>query len=129
MLTVIRGNAGRPAAGGGDTFTGTVLRSPVLPETDGISVGSVVFSPCARTHWHSHPGGQLLIVVAGEGFVADADGPVRVTTGDTVWTPPGVRHWHGACDTQPLVHTAVTVGGVEWAEPVSEEQFSAALGG
>lgn len=91
----------------------------------GASIGNVFFSPCARTCWHTHEGGQLLIVVAGEGFVADSDGPVRVTVGDMVWTPPGVRHWHGACAGRYLLHTHVTLGGVEWHEPVSDEEYQA----
>ncbi|MER6561769.1 cupin domain-containing protein [Streptomyces sp. NPDC001027] len=126
MIKVIRGGSGAPSARAGSTFTGEVWRDAVMPQSDGVSVGKNFFSPCARTYWHHHPGGQLLIVLAGEGFVADADGAHQVTAGDTIWTPPGVRHWHGATATRYLLHTAITVGGVEWQEPVSDNEFDAA---
>jgi quercetin dioxygenase-like cupin family protein len=125
MLTVIRGGSGRPSGRGEKTFTGEVWRDVVLAPSDGVAIGNVFFSPCARTHWHTHEGGQILIAVAGEGFVADADGPVRVTAGDIVWTPPGVRHWHGASAGRYLLHTAITLGGTEWHEPVPDDDYPA----
>jgi quercetin dioxygenase-like cupin family protein len=68
-------------------------------------------------------GGQLLIVVAGEGHVADENGVVAVRAGDMVWTPPGVRHWHGASAGRYLIHTAITVGATNWEQAVSDEEY------
>lgn len=124
MLTVLREGGGHSEPAG-ETFTGVALRDVHMPPTDGMSVGNVFFEPCARTYWHSHSGGQLLIVVAGEGIVATEDEAVTVQTGDKVWTPPGVRHWHGATTQQFMVHTAVTVGEVSWNEPVTDDQYAA----
>ncbi len=123
MLIVIRGGNGEPSARASESFTGDVWRDRILPPTDGVTIGNNFFAPCARTFWHSHEGGQILIVLAGDGFVADADGPLRVSAGDTIWTPPGVLHWHGASATRYLVHTAITLGGTNWHDAVSAEDY------
>ena len=122
MLTVVRGGEGESEVATG-TFTGTAWRDLLLEPTDGVAVGNVFFEPCSRTFWHSHVGGQLLIVVAGEGHVADENGVVTVRAGDMIWTPPGVRHWHGASKARYLLHTAVTVGATNWEQAVSDEDY------
>jgi quercetin dioxygenase-like cupin family protein len=123
MITVIRGGNSAPSTRGEDTFTGEVWRDAILPTSHGTTIGNVFFTPCARTHWHTHEGGQILVVIAGEGYVGDADGPVRIATGDTIWTPPGVRHWHGASSERFMLHTAIAFGGVEWHEAVTDEEY------
>lgn len=125
MLTVIRGGSGVPSGLAEGTFTGEAWRDVLQSPTDGVAVGNVFFAPCSRTYWHSHVGGQLLIVVAGEGHVTDEDGAQTVRAGDMVWTPPGHRHWHGAAADRYMIHTAVTVGDTNWAEPVSDEEYAA----
>jgi quercetin dioxygenase-like cupin family protein len=126
MITVVRANAQEPSARAAGTFTGEVWRDTVLPRQDGVGIANVFFAPGARTHWHSHEGGQILIVLAGEGFVGDKDGVVRVSVGDTIWTPPGVRHWHGATSDRYMIHTGISLAGVTWAEPVADEAYSTA---
>lgn len=87
--------------------------------------GTVRFAPKARTAWHSHEMGQMLIVTEGRGRVQAEGGAVEeVGPGDIVWTPAGVRHWHGATTTQAMTHIAISEGdGVDWREPVSDEQY------
>ncbi|WNF00367.1 cupin domain-containing protein [Streptomyces luomodiensis] len=111
-----------------ETFTGEAWRDPLVPLGDGVSIGNVFFSPCARTYWHEHDGGQLLFVLAGSGLVCTADETIAVGAGDRVWTPPGVRHWHGATGERFMFHTAITVGGTTWQEEVSEETYSVGCG-
>lgn len=125
MLKVIRGATGGPSGRADGTFTGDAFRDRIFgPEmTDGVAVGNVFFAPCARTYWHSHVGGQLLVMLAGQGYVADEDGVVEVTAGDAVWTPPGVRHWHGAAAGRSLMHMAVTIGDTNWEEEVTDEEY------
>jgi quercetin dioxygenase-like cupin family protein len=126
MLTVIRqGATGDKSVRSEGPYTGEIWRD-MLHQGPDVSVGNVYFTPCARTYWHSHPGGQLLIVVSGEGVVADADGVVRITVGDMVWTPPDVRHWHGATAERSMLHTVITYHGVEWQEEVTESDYRAA---
>lgn len=128
MLTVIRGATAGPSERATGTFSGDAFRDRICgPDaTDGIAIGNVFFAPCARTYWHSHEGGQILLITAGAGFVADEDGPVAVSAGDAVWTGPGVRHWHGAAAGRSMMHTAITIGGTDWFEPVSDGEYAQA---
>ena len=90
----------RPAGRGpAETFTGEVSVKPLFDTNDArtFSSAEVSFTPCARTAWHTHPGGQTLIVTAGTGWVQEWGGDKhRIAEGDVIWTPPGVKHWHGA---------------------------------
>ncbi len=101
-------------------FTGDVwfgeMATPADP--DGLNVLGVQFAPGSRTDWHSHPGGQVLYVVAGSGVVANKAGErVSVAAGDTVDTPPDELHWHGAKRDSPMLHLSITHGGATvWSD-------------
>jgi 4-carboxymuconolactone decarboxylase len=95
-----------------------------------ISVARVLFEPGARTAWHAHPLGQILIVTAGAGRVQRWGDPVEeIRQGDVVWIPPGQKHWHGAAPDSAMTHIAITeqLDGktVEWMEKVSDAQYGA----
>lgn len=130
-LTIVPAGAA-PARGPAANFTGTVVTDTAFRGTGGSRLGGarVTFQPGARSNWHTHPLGQLLIVTAGRGLIQDEGGRVRtIRTGDTVWTAPGVRHWHGAAPDSAMTHVAVSeaVDGaaVVWGEPVSAAQYRA----
>ena len=95
-------------------------------------VSLVRFTPGARTNWHSHAVGQTLYVTDGIGLVQTRDGTViRMRPGDTVYTPPGQEHWHGATAGNFMCHLAMLEGahgadGAAWLEPVTDEQYQAA---
>ncbi len=125
MITVFSTTDGSPSQRASGTYTGELWRDAPTTDEHGVTVGNVFFTPCARTHWHSHPGGQLLIIEHGEGFVGDRERATRVVAGDIVWTPPNVEHWHGATSERSMMHTAVTFGGVTWGDPVSGDQYAA----
>ena len=73
-----------------------------------VTGATVTFDPGAYTIWHSHPLGQTLIVTEGSGYVQVAgEAPRKIAKGDTVWTPPGVMHWHGATPTTSMTHIAI----------------------
>ncbi len=109
----------------GSQFTGDVFAYMTMGPTDGVTINTVNFTPCARTYWHSHERGQILIVLAGRGLVQADGGPVRVMrAGDTIWAPPGERHWHGAAPDAFVAHTAISLGLTTWAGPVSEDQYN-----
>ena len=96
-----------------------------------VSGGSVAFEPGARTAWHSHPGGQTLIVTAGVGRVQRwGDVVEEIRAGDVVRIPADQKHWHGAAPQTAMTHLAITEprGGraVDWLEQVSDEQYRAA---
>lgn len=107
-----------------NAFSGSNVYVNPIHLAEGINVSNVNFTPCARTHWHTHVGGQLLTVLAGSGWVCDKGSkPVRILTGDVIWCPPGTTHWHGADDGTYMVHQAVSLGGVEWGEEVQDEEY------
>lgn len=114
-------------------FTGAVWQDPINdPPAPGRARSVLVtFAPGARTNWHTHPLGQTLFIVSGVGRVQVEGGPVReVLPGDTIWFPPGERHWHGASPDRMLVHLAIHehVDGshVDWQEPVADADYAAA---
>jgi quercetin dioxygenase-like cupin family protein len=93
----------------------------------------VTFEPGARTAWHIHPLGQTLYVVSGVGRLQTEGGPVReIRPGDTVWIPPGEKHWHGGSPTSGMVHIAmqeaVDGSAATWLEQVSDADYGALLG-
>jgi quercetin dioxygenase-like cupin family protein len=121
--------------GPADSFTGAVWQDPIIeaPAPARIRAGRVSFEPGARTAWHTHPLGQTLHVISGVGRVQREGSPVReIRAGDTVWIPPGEKHWHGAGPTTGMVHVAMqeSLGGkhVTWLEHVTDAQFSAPVG-
>lgn len=103
-----------------EDFTGRVwfgaMAPPIHPEA--LNVLGVWFEPGARTSWHRHVEGQVLHVVSGAGIVANEAGErVHVTAGDTVVTPAGEVHWHGAERHSHMVHLSITTGGpTEWLD-------------
>ncbi len=118
--------------GNSDWFTGTVWQDPVInaPDPARIRAARVSFEPGARTVWHTHPLGQTLYVLAGVGRIQSWGGPVKeIRPGDTIWIPPGEKHWHGAAPANGMVHLAIqeALDGnhVDWLEPVSDADYSA----
>ena len=121
----------RPTAEGpADTFTGQVSVKPLFNPNSVRTTGAaeVTFAPGARTAWHTHPAGQTLIVTTGTGWVQQWGGQkLSIEPGDVIWTPPGVKHWHGATDTTAMTHIAIqdSIDGrpVDWLEHVTDQQY------
>jgi quercetin dioxygenase-like cupin family protein len=119
---------GKPSEQRTATFTGTVHLDQVMDAAD-VMINTVIFTPGARTYWHRHPGGQLLIVTAGRGIVATRSGDAQVVgSGDVVWAEPGEEHWHGACGGSLMTHTAVSHGKTQWGSEVADGDYQAANG-
>jgi quercetin dioxygenase-like cupin family protein len=117
-------------AGSAETFTGSVRSTPILTEghLSTLVSGSVAFQPGARSAWHTHPKGQLLIVTKGSGLVQEWGMPIeKIRNGDVIWTPPGVKHWHGAASNTAMTHIAIVerLDGkhVDWMEKVTDEDY------
>lgn len=111
-------------------FAGQVLLDGLTTQSSSASFGSglVSFAPGARTAWHSHPAGQWLYVTAGKGWVQQHGQPVQeIKTGDAVWIPAGVKHWHGATDKNSMSHIGITPyrdgKNVDWMEQVSDADY------
>ena len=116
---------GQPSGQRTATFTGTVHSDPVLTAPE-VMINTVIFTPGARTYWHRHPGGQLLVVTAGRGLVATRDEVQVVGSGDVIWAGPGEEHWYGACEDTLLTHLAVSHGTTQWGGEVAENDYAAA---
>lgn len=129
-ITINRVGAQASAKGPAEYFTGAVRVDMlnVAAEPSRASSAYVTFEPGARAAWHTHPAGQTLIVTAGVGRVQRWGQAVEVIrAGDTVYIPPGVKHWHGAGPTTGMTHIAITetLNGksVDWLEHVTDAQY------
>src|SRR6476659_8023445 len=115
-------------------FTGDVRVERLYDAVDPShsSGGVVTFAPGARTAWHSHPGGQILIVTAGTGRVQIWEQPLEeIRAGDVGTIPAGAKHWHGASANASMTHLGITEQrdgtAVRWMETVSDEQYNGVL--
>ncbi|TMC11799.1 MAG: cupin domain-containing protein [Chloroflexi bacterium] len=113
------GEVAKPQGG----FSGDADQRTVHSQTEPrpVRVSFVRFQPGTITHWHSHGGGQVLHVVDGQGRTQSWGGEVELLgPGDTVSAAPGEKHWHGAVKGSEMTHLAVTIGEVNWQEPVDQ---------
>lgn len=118
--------------GSSESFTGTAWQqtSAIGEGPNPLHVASVTFEPGARTVWHSHPHGQILIATTGIGRYQSQGGPVlALLPGDSVVISAGEKHWHGAAPDQLFVHTSIQAEGREgeqakWMEPVADEDYT-----
>ena len=103
-------------------FTGGTVTT-VTENSDG-KVAHFRFGPGARTKWHSHEGGQIILVEEGVGLYQNKGGPiVELHAGETVYCPPGMVHWHGAAPDQGGVQFNVSRGGITWLGEVTDKEF------
>jgi quercetin dioxygenase-like cupin family protein len=130
QITITRPPSQKVITGAPDRFTGSVrVRSLFDAKSPARSTGGeVTFQPGARSAWHTHPLGQVLIVTDGVGWVQQWGSPVEVMhKGDVVWIPLGVKHWHGATPTTSVTHIALQEEqngmNVSWMEKVTDEQY------
>lgn len=130
MLKFIKNGSVPSRKGPSDYFTGTVrIDAPFQADAPArVGGATVTFEPGARTAWHTHPLGQTLIVVQGQGWIQCEREAIQVMNqGDIVWIPEGVKHWHGATPDNAMSHIAIaeSVDGspVTWLEQVSDEDY------
>jgi len=129
-MDIKRAGSSPSGKGPADWFTGTVRIDPLFPVADPARASGnlVTFEPGARTNWHTHPLGQVLIVTVGLGLVQREGGLVEeIRPGDVVWFEPGERHWHGASPMVAMSHIAVQESldgkAVDWLEPVADQDY------
>ena len=124
----------KPTAKGPDaTFTGDVwVDSIAAPKAEGqrMIVSKVRFAPGAHTAWHSHALGQTLHVTEGVALLGTRDGQViEARPGDTIYTPPGEEHWHGATPEDFMEHIAMLDNGDDpasttiWLEHLTDAEY------
>jgi Uncharacterized conserved protein, contains double-stranded beta-helix domain len=113
-----------------DNFTGTVYLHSLI-EGDSInpnSVGNVTFEPGARSKWHFHPAGQILLATDGVGYYQEkGQSKIILRKGDVIKCPPNVPHWHGASADTSFVQIAITgrkKGPTVWLDEVSDDEYN-----
>jgi quercetin dioxygenase-like cupin family protein len=113
-----------------DNFTGTAYLQTLIAadSLNPTAVGNVTFEPGARSKWHSHPAGQILLVVDGVGYYQEKGQPKKILRkGDAVKCPPNVPHWHGASADTVFVQIAITgreKGETVWLEAVTDSVYN-----
>lgn len=114
----------------GKNFTGTVWLQMLMDNDSTLhaKAGNVTFEPGARTNWHFHPGGQILIITSGVGCYKEQDKPARILRkGDVVEIPPNAVHWHGAAPDGGLSHIPISLntdkGETVWLQPVTDDEY------
>ncbi|KAF7927934.1 uncharacterized protein EAE98_000278 [Botrytis deweyae] len=107
----------------GATFTGDVWLDLIHADVD-LALANVTFTPCARTHWHTHEKGQMISVTQGNGWLCDKGDIARpIKKGDVIWAPAGTTHWHGADDGTLMSHFVVGLGETRWHEAVTDTEY------
>jgi len=134
LLKILRPDSLPSNPGPADYFTGSVRITPLVKgeEPSCLTCACVSFDPSARSAWHTHPKGQLLVVIDGLGLIQEWGKPIqRIKKGEVIWTPAGVKHWHGASRESNLTHIAIQelLNGknIDWLEKVSDEQYNAGV--
>ncbi len=112
-------------------FTGNVWVNMLtsVDTANSTSVGNVTFAPQARSNWHRHPSGQILLVTDGLGYYQEKEQPVRlIRKGDVIKCLPNIAHWHGASRDNSMSHVTLGPdngkGPVEWLGSVTDEEYN-----
>lgn len=131
-MQVYRAGSSQAIVGPAEWFTGRVRIDRIFnaPAPARVGVAVVNFEPGARTNWHTHPLGQVLLVTDGVGWTQCEGGPkTEIRPGDLIWCNCGRRHWHGATDSSAMQHIAIneSLDGkpVDWLAPVTDAEFLA----
>ncbi|MCX2585350.1 cupin domain-containing protein [Pedobacter sp. MR22-3] len=105
---------------------GNVWLTELQPADSVFSYGTsvAIFDPGARLDWHTHPGGQILIITEGVGYYMER-GKTKQTVrkGQVIRCMPGVEHWHGATSETGVTYIATSPtekGKTAWLERVSD---------
>jgi quercetin dioxygenase-like cupin family protein len=117
--------------GPAENFTGKAWNMSLVANDSlyNTVVGNVYFEPGARSNWHTHPAGQILIITDGIGYHQIKGQPrQKIKKGDIVKCPPNVMHWHGASSETGLQQMYIVPntekGIVHWMEPVSDQEYN-----
>lgn len=118
-----------------NNFSGTAWLNWLVPNDSifNCPVGNVTFEPGARTNWHKHPGGQILLITEGKGYYQERGKSAQLLQkGDVVKIPPYAEHWHGATSNEQFSHIAINTNVQEgvaiWLEPVTDEYYDSLTG-
>jgi quercetin dioxygenase-like cupin family protein len=111
----------------GDVYIDLIVRGEPPAR---IQVGTVHFTPGARSAWHSHGLGQTLYVTEGVGRVQSRGEDIhQMRAGDIVHTPADEEHWHGADPDHFMTHISLTENAPDrpdhWGDHVTDAEYDA----
>jgi quercetin dioxygenase-like cupin family protein len=116
-----QGSAAPPAPGVNPNMTG----GPVTTLKGEGRISYYVFGPGARTKWHSHEGGQLLLAEEGVGHTQIRGQMVQeLRPGQSLFSPVGASHWHGSAPGQSAKMYQISRGETTWQEEVSDKDYN-----
>jgi quercetin dioxygenase-like cupin family protein len=94
-------------------------------DSSDLHVSRIRFEPGARTYWHVHTTGQVLVAEEGQGLYQEQGGAIKkFVPGEAAYLKANVPHWHGAAANAPLVQATLYGGSLKWLGPVSDEDYS-----
>jgi quercetin dioxygenase-like cupin family protein len=105
-------------------FTGKVTRD-TAPQ---VRPARIHFEAGARTKWHTHERGQILLCEEGIARTQVQGHPVKeLHPGETTYVPGGVPHWHGAAPDHAATLFSVDVsnGRTTWLGEVGDKEYRA----
>jgi quercetin dioxygenase-like cupin family protein len=115
-------------------FTGTAWIKILVPHNAVLNtqIVNVLFEPGARNNWHTHGGGQVLIVTDGVGCYQEKGKPIQIIRkGDVITIAPDIEHWHGASHDNAMTHMAINTnthkGIVVWLQPVTDKEYNSVV--
>lgn len=90
-----------------------------------LHVSRIKFEPGARTYWHVHTTGQVLVAEEGQGLYQEQGGAIKkFVPGEAAYLKANVPHWHGAAPNAPLTQATLYGGSLKWMGPVSDEEYA-----
>jgi quercetin dioxygenase-like cupin family protein len=90
-----------------------------------LRVSRIRFEPGARTYWHIHTAGQVLVAEEGQGLYQEQGSSIQnFVPGQAAYLKPNIAHWHGATRTMPVVQATMYGGTLKWLDPVTDEEYS-----
>ncbi len=111
-------------------FTGNAkVKMLFSHDSTNLSAGVVNFEAGARTNWHTHPKGQMLVIIEGKGWTQEENGKViEFKKGDIIWIPANIKHWHGASPDSSMSHLAIapedeSQKSTDWFTKVTDSQY------
>jgi quercetin dioxygenase-like cupin family protein len=123
LAWVLQGQNATPNTKQNPNFQGTVN---AVEDKYKTAYAHYKFEPGSRTKWHSHSGGQVILVEEGVTHFQNKGGPVmELKANEAYYAQPGVVHWHGATPTQSTTQFNTTRGDITWLEEVTDAQFNA----
>jgi len=116
---------GRQGGAGGSNFGNNFTGKIAVENSSEMRMSRIRFEPGARTNWHVHSTGQLLLVEEGRGRLFERGGTlVDLRAGQPVYTKPNVPHWHGAAPDAPALQFSVYSGTLEWQAAVTDDEYA-----